>query len=1097
MASLALNVDPQGAEAGSRRADTALRRVKTSARSTEASIARIGPASTKSLSQTGVAATAAAGKIKLLAGAAIAAATIFAKRSVGSFLSFDRALSEVSTLIEGTETEIRFLDNSAKELAATFGGTATQQVEAFYQAISAGAGSVEEANKLLQTANTLAVAGVTDITTSVDLLTTTINAYGRGNLTAAKASDILFTGVRAGKTTVDEMNVAMGRLLASTVPVGIGLEETTAALATLTASGIKTAEASTAIVAAISNIAQPSEQASAVAKQLGLDFSATALETLGLAGFLEELRLKTGGSSVALRELFGSVRGFGAIFTLLNNEGKKFNETLGQIEVASGATNLAFAKVSETLSQRFNTQMAILSNFALEVGGALVSVLVPALEAFTGHLEISLGVLTALGIALRFVLPVTGAILAAVSGIAFLRTSLGKTTEVTHSFSAATDILTKSLEDEIKASGLLTMELAEASTISTDVARMKLGEARARYENISAIIAEQLALKNSSAEFVRLTKAIDQQRTVSNTFGFSGTDVATSRLREAFEHSEQALAALLVERQALIEIDGELAASQLEAAENIRLLDAAIGTATAGLAVFNTANAEGAQSTASLSESYNRLLASINPIANALRESTQAQAKLTSEYAINVAIVNDALAAGAITQRDATLTLELLENGYARATNEIRPFGEEIDVLRTRIHPATAAIQTLTSGTGALEIAQALGITTVEDTAKAQGILKRALTNVTSTQDEAYQGALVFIAGMKLIAQQAIATGADLDLLSADAAALRAELDKIGKIDINVIQASVDPIFAATQSRDLIKAQVEAALASGQIDTARALKILEQNTQRFNDAISAGADRLNRGSRRAASDIDKLSESYVRLKSSIDPAYAANATFLKSVELVNAAQAAGIITAAEAASTLDDLADRYQEVTDSQNTGLHATTNFFLSIVTGAKNARDAVIDLANTIAAKLLQRGIFKILSFLFPGGGKVLDFIFNANGNAYRGGEPLKFANGGIVDRPTQFSLSNGRRGILGEAGPEVILPLSRGTGGKLGVTLEGGLKRGSINNISVNYTIDARGTNNEAVENLRREQQRDRARLKTDVVMAIREAQQDRIL
>ena len=241
------------------------------------------------------------------------------------------------------------------------------------------------------------------------------------------------------------------------------------------------------------------------------------------------------------------------------------------------------------------------------------------------------------------------------------------------------------------------------------------------------------------------------------------------------------------------------------------------------------------------------------------------------------------------------------------------------------------------------------------------------------------------------------------------------------------------------------------------------------------------------------------SESYVRLKSSIDPAYAANTTFLQSVELVNAAQAAGIITAAEAASTLDDLADRYQNVTEIQNTGLQATTDFFLGIVTGAKNAKDAVIDLANTIAAKLLRKGIFRILKFLFPGSAvdDALDFIFNAKGNAYRGGEPLKFARGGIVDRPTQFSLSNGRRGILGEAGPEVILPLSRGQGGKLGVMLEGGLKRGSINNISVNYTIDARGTNNEAVENLRREQQRDRARLKVDVVTAIREAQDDRIL
>jgi lambda family phage tail tape measure protein len=45
--------------------------------------------------------------------------------------------------------------------------------------------------------------------------------------------------------------------------------------------------------------------------------------------------------------------------------------------------------------------------------------------------------------------------------------------------------------------------------------------------------------------------------------------------------------------------------------------------------------------------------------------------------------------------------------------------------------------------------------------------------------------------------------------------------------------------------------------------------------------------------------------------------------------------------------------------------------------------------------------------------------------------------FANGGIVDRATGFGMSGGRRGVMGEAGPEAILPLSRGPGGKLGVS------------------------------------------------------------
>jgi phage-related minor tail protein len=48
--------------------------------------------------------------------------------------------------------------------------------------------------------------------------------------------------------------------------------------------------------------------------------------------------------------------------------------------------------------------------------------------------------------------------------------------------------------------------------------------------------------------------------------------------------------------------------------------------------------------------------------------------------------------------------------------------------------------------------------------------------------------------------------------------------------------------------------------------------------------------------------------------------------------------------------------------------------------------------------------------------------------------------FANGGVVDSPTAFGYGGGRTGIMGEAGSEAILPLSRGSDGKLGVTGSG---------------------------------------------------------
>ncbi len=46
-------------------------------------------------------------------------------------------------------------------------------------------------------------------------------------------------------------------------------------------------------------------------------------------------------------------------------------------------------------------------------------------------------------------------------------------------------------------------------------------------------------------------------------------------------------------------------------------------------------------------------------------------------------------------------------------------------------------------------------------------------------------------------------------------------------------------------------------------------------------------------------------------------------------------------------------------------------------------------------------------------------------------------RFAKGGVVGSPTTFGYGSGRQGLMGEAGPEAIIPLKRGSGGDLGVS------------------------------------------------------------
>ena len=61
-------------------------------------------------------------------------------------------------------------------------------------------------------------------------------------------------------------------------------------------------------------------------------------------------------------------------------------------------------------------------------------------------------------------------------------------------------------------------------------------------------------------------------------------------------------------------------------------------------------------------------------------------------------------------------------------------------------------------------------------------------------------------------------------------------------------------------------------------------------------------------------------------------------------------------------------------------------------------------------------------------------------ADGGAFSQGRVIPFAQGGVVSAPVAFPMRGGQTGLMGEAGPEAILPLARGADGRLGVQASG---------------------------------------------------------
>lgn len=121
----------------------------------------------------------------------------------------------------------------------------------------------------------------------------------------------------------------------------------------------------------------------------------------------------------------------------------------------------------------------------------------------------------------------------------------------------------------------------------------------------------------------------------------------------------------------------------------------------------------------------------------------------------------------------------------------------------------------------------------------------------------------------------------------------------------------------------------------------------------------------------------------------------------------------------------------------SQSFGGALATAFKGAAVQG-KALDDVLRSVASRLATSALDRAFSALGTSLIGGLGQAMGF---SAGGVIAGGRVVPFAAGGVVATPSYFPLAGGRTGLMGEAGPEAILPLARGGDGRLGVAASGG--------------------------------------------------------
>lgn len=301
--------------------------------------------------------------------------------STKAALDFEDGIAKVSTIADSSVMGTDALRKGILDLSNQYGKSTTEIAEAQYSAISAGADTAASLN-VVGTALKAAKAGFTDTETAIDGLTTVYNSFGGAVDYDTIANQMLATQ-NYGKTTFGELAQSMGQVTPIANSLNVSTQDLFSSIAILTKNGVQTSSAVTGLKAAYSNILKPTSDAAKTAKQLGLDFSAAHLQSVGWSQFLGEVREKAGGNQEAMAKLFGSVEALNAV-TVLAGEG--FGDMANAQDYMQKNTGLLTESYEKMLTpqERIQQSLVRMQNIGIRIGEKVLPYVEKALDYVDG-----------------------------------------------------------------------------------------------------------------------------------------------------------------------------------------------------------------------------------------------------------------------------------------------------------------------------------------------------------------------------------------------------------------------------------------------------------------------------------------------------------------------------------------------------------------------------------------------------------------------------------------------------------------------------------------------------------------------------------------
>jgi TP901 family phage tail tape measure protein len=297
---------------------------------------------------------------------------------------FDESMRAVNVMLRAGEDEFQNYKKEVLAISSATGKSSDDVANSFYQIVSAGFRGAD-AIEILENSVRAATGGFADASLTTSAMTKAMNIFQmEGAEGSTRVLDTMFGIVDTGLISFEELASVFPRASQSAAGLGISIEETGAALGTLSKISGSSEQAATALDAALMQLINPSSDLQDLYEEWGVENGPEAVEAFGgLEGIMNKLMDATGGNIDQLTKYFPNVRAIRALFPLITTNAEDFAEAQEVVGNSTGKAGDAFNEMAQGPGFELKTFLQTLKNGMISLGDTLSGVLGPHLTKVT------------------------------------------------------------------------------------------------------------------------------------------------------------------------------------------------------------------------------------------------------------------------------------------------------------------------------------------------------------------------------------------------------------------------------------------------------------------------------------------------------------------------------------------------------------------------------------------------------------------------------------------------------------------------------------------------------------------------------------------